>query len=125
MRMEYLSRTGVVQTTKVEEPAPETGFGFFDASQLHRRSLSPRALTLTTLYPADRHLAARSASKIPREAFASADPRGREGRKAKCNRKKSAGLKDSAMRRTRDRNDFLSGLGVFSQRSRRLKALRG
>jgi hypothetical protein len=41
MRIEYLSPTGVVQTTKVEGPVPETGPGFFDLSlQLHRcRSL--------------------------------------------------------------------------------------
>jgi len=67
--MEYFSRTGVVQTTKVEEPAPETGFGFFGASQLHRcRSLSlPRTLSLPPSAQSDSCLQS-SASKLPREA---------------------------------------------------------
>lgn len=47
MPIEYLSCTGVVQTTKVEEPAPETGLGFFDSSQLHRR----RSLSLSRYSP--------------------------------------------------------------------------
>jgi len=64
MLMEYLSLTGVVQTTKVEEPAPETGLGFFDSSQPYRQSLSlprsrPRFPSAST-----RHLPAKSANKI-------------------------------------------------------------
>jgi hypothetical protein len=47
MPIEYLSRTGVVQTTEVEEPAPETGRGFFDSSQLRRR----RSLSLPRTFP--------------------------------------------------------------------------
>lgn len=50
---------------KIEEPAPETGLGFFDSLQLHRRSLSHPHPSLFS------SAAQRStpSPKIPREAF--------------------------------------------------------
>jgi hypothetical protein len=41
----------VVQTTKVEEPAPETGLGLFDSSQLHHRRSLSLSRTLSLLLP--------------------------------------------------------------------------
>jgi hypothetical protein len=40
MQIEYLFRTGVVQTTKVEGPVPETGYELFDLSLLLHRCRS-------------------------------------------------------------------------------------
>jgi len=68
MQIEYLSPTGVVQTTKVEGPVPETGHRFFDLSlELYRcRSLSLLfALHFSRQFQI---LPARSAHHLPHEA---------------------------------------------------------
>jgi hypothetical protein len=70
MRIGYRSFTGVVQTTKVGEPAPETGFGLFGFLQLHPRSLLHSPHQEPRFSPARcQHLPARSANKILQEAF--------------------------------------------------------
>jgi len=60
----------VVQTTKVEEPAPETGNGFFDSSQ-PRRPEASRSRALYRFYSAPpRFLPANSANNDLAEGFA-------------------------------------------------------